>query len=66
MVFLLIVALIVILQILIITFGGRFFQLYRYEGLNIIQWVISVGIALLAIPVSLILRLLPFWKPDED
>jgi hypothetical protein len=65
-VFLLIVALIVILQILIITFGGKFFQLYRYQGLNIIQWVISVGIALLAIPTSIILRLLPFWKPDED
>jgi hypothetical protein len=65
-VFLLIVALIVILQILIITFGGKFFQLYRYQGLNIIQWVISVGIALLAIPTSLILRLLPFCKPDED
>ena len=66
MLFLLIVAVIIILQILIITFGGRFLQLYRYQGLNIIQWLISIGIALLAIPVSIILRLLPFWKPNED
>ncbi len=51
------------LQFLIITFMGRFFQLYGYGGLTLIQWVISVGIGALTLPVSLLLRLIPFFKP---
>lgn len=64
--FCVIVLIIVILEILIITFGGRFFQVYRYNGLNAIQWVLSVGIGALAIPVSLLIRLLPFAKPEPE
>ena len=52
------------LQVLIISFGGRFFQVYEYGGLNVVQWVLSVGIGALAIPMSFIIRLLPFAKPD--
>ena len=51
------------LQIIVITFCGKFFQLYQYNGLNILQWLISVGIGALTIPVSLFLRLLPICKP---
>ena len=54
------------LQILIVTFGGRFFQLYSYGGLNITQWLISVGIGAITVPVSLILRLLPICKPNDN
>jgi hypothetical protein len=46
-----------------VTFGGRYFQFYRYYGLTITQWVISVGIAVLTIPFTLFLRVLPFWGP---
>lgn len=44
---------------------GRFFQLYAYGGLNITQWLISVGIGALTIPVSIFLRLLPICKPVD-
>jgi magnesium-transporting ATPase (P-type) len=63
--FCIIIFVIIVLEILIITFGGRFFQVYQYYGLNPIQWVISVGIGALAIPVSILIRLLPFWKPED-
>jgi hypothetical protein len=53
---------IVIFQIVIITFGGQFFQVYNFHGLTLIQWVISVGIGALTIPVSILLRLIPFPK----
>lgn len=56
--------LIVVLQALVITFGGRFFQVYKYYGLTPLQWVISVGIGAMTMPVSLFLRLLPFAKPE--
>lgn len=52
------------LQILVITFMGRFFQLYQYWGLNPIQWLISVGLGALTVPVSIFLRLLPCCKPE--
>lgn len=64
--FWIIVAVIVVLQILVVTFGGRFFQLYKYGGLTIVQWLISVGIGALTLPVSVLLRLLPFCKPDDS
>ena len=60
-----IVASIVILQILIISFGGRFFQFYSYGGLTFVQWMLSIGIGALTVPVSLLLRVLPINKPDD-
>lgn len=48
-----------------ITFGGRFFQVYKYHGLTIVQWLLSVGIGSLTMPVSIFLRLLPFAKPKD-
>ncbi len=58
-----IVIIIVGLQFLIITFLGKFFQIYGYGGLTLIQWIISVGIGALTLPVSLLLRLIPLFKP---
>lgn len=54
-----------VLQILVVTFLGRFFQLYQYRGLNITQWLISVGIGALTVPVSIFLRLLPCCKHED-
>lgn len=64
--FWIIVIVIVALQILVITFGGRFFQLYRYGGLTIIQWLISVGLGALTLPMTIFLRLLPCCKPNDS
>jgi hypothetical protein len=50
----------------VVTFGGRFFQVYGYYGLTPIQWLISVGIGALTMPVSIFLRLLPCCKPDDS
>lgn len=63
--FWIIVCLIVILQALVVTFLGKFFQLYQYGGLNMIQWLLSIGFGALTIPVSLFLRVLPFWKHQD-
>lgn len=60
------VILIIALQYLVITFGDRFFQLYEYGGLSPVQWLISIGIGALTLPVSFFLRLLPFCKPEEN
>lgn len=40
--------------------------MYKYGGLTIVQWLISVGIGALTLPVSVLLRLLPFCKPDDS
>lgn len=61
-----IVVAIVLLQILIISFGGRFFQFYKYGGLTIAQWMLSIGFGALTVPVSLFLRILPFYKPKDN
>jgi hypothetical protein len=53
------------IQVLVISFGGRFFQVYSFYGLMPIQWFISVGIGALTIPVSFVLRLLPFPKVER-
>ena len=62
-IFWIIIFFIVVLQVILTTFGGRFFQVYRYGGLTLIQWLISVGIGSLVLPVSFLLRLLPIAKP---
>lgn len=54
---------IVLLQVILTTFGGRFFQVYRYGGLTFLQWLLSVGVGFLVIPVSFFLRMLPIAKP---
>ena len=64
--FWIIVLIIVVLQTLVVTFGGRFFQVYQYYGLTPLQWLLSVGIGSLTMPVSLLLRLLPFAKPEVN
>ena len=40
------------------------FQLYNFHGLTIQQWGLSLLFAVMVIPVSIILRLLPFAKSE--
>jgi hypothetical protein len=55
-----IVAIIVGLQVLIVTFGGVAFGLYSYYGLTIEQWGISIGISSISLLVSAFLKCLNF------
>ncbi|CAJ0829381.1 10728_t:CDS:2, partial [Entrophospora sp. SA101] len=43
-------------QIIIVTFGGAAFQT---APLNIIQWLICIGLGFLSIPIGFIIRLIP-------
>lgn len=47
MMFIVIVFTIVILQILLLTFAGSAFGVYKYYGLHPLQWLISVNFILL-------------------
>ena len=42
------------------------FQLYNFHGLTIQQWGLSLLFAITVIPISVIIRLLPFAKPEEE
>ena len=55
--FIIIVGIIIIMQILIITFLGTFFKLYP-GGLTVVQWSICVGAGLIGIPLSFMLKLI--------
>ncbi|CAD8143054.1 unnamed protein product [Paramecium octaurelia] len=57
--FVLIVFFIIILQIILVTFGSLAFSCYSYYGLTIQQWVISLIIGLVGLVVSFILKLIP-------
>lgn len=61
-----IVAVIILFQFVVVEYLCEFFQLYKYGGLNLTQWILSVGIAAATIPFSIVLRLLPFWKPRQE
>ncbi len=61
-----IVAMIFILQWVITHFLNVFFKLYKYRGLTPQQWLFAVFIGAFTLLLSQILRLLPFWKPDDD
>jgi hypothetical protein len=64
-IFWMIVGLVVGFQVMVISFGGRFFQVYSFYGLAPMQWFISVGIGAMTIPVSFGLRLLPFPSKEK-
>jgi P-type Ca2+ transporter type 2C len=49
----------IVLQILIIEFGGGAFKTYP---LNWWQWLVSVGIGAISLAVGVIVRLLPDWR----
>ena len=57
--FWMIILVIILCQVLILKVLNQFFGLYIYGGLTVQQFFISFGIAVLTIPVSLLLRLIP-------
>lgn len=60
--FLIIVAIIIVLQFLLISFTGIAFHVYKKDGiggLTVEQWFICIGFAALSIPFSVILRFFP-------
>lgn len=53
---------IIVFQFVVVQFLNIPFKLYEYGGLTLIQWLISIGIGLTVIPLSIFLRLLPIGK----
>ena len=53
-------------QIIILKFLNQFFGLYLYGGLTVQQFFISVGISILTIPASFVLRLIPVEEEAEE
>lgn len=61
-----IVAIIVVLQIILVTFTGMAFGVYANYGLTIEQWGISIFIGSWALVINLILKLLPIARHDHQ
>jgi Ca2+ transporting ATPase len=61
-IFFLILGFVVIFQFVIIFFLNKFFNCYRYHGLTLIQWLWCIFIGFSVIPVSIILRFIPYGK----
>ena len=61
-----ILMIILIFQVIIVEFLNEFFNLYSYGGLTAEQWLISIGISALTVPVSILIRLLPCCKPNDE
>jgi len=53
----------IVVQWLIIEFGGEFASTVP---LSLNQWLISIGIGFMSIPVSLVLRCIPITEPVEE
>lgn len=58
-IFIVIVCIIFILQLILITFSGKAFQVHP-NGLTYQQWLICVGIGAFSLPVSFLLKLFDF------
>lgn len=59
MIFIMIVATIIILQILLVTFGSTAMGVYSYFGLNIVQWAISIAIGSISLLVGVLAKFIP-------
>lgn len=60
--FLIILVIIIVLQILLVTFTGMAFGVYANFGLTIQQWGICILIGSFSLIVNIILKLLPIAK----
>jgi Ca2+-transporting ATPase len=61
-IYLLILAFIVIFQWIIIYLLSAFFKIYKFHGLTVQHWLIGFLIALLGIPISMMIRCIPYGK----
>lgn len=58
-VFLLVVGIILVLQVVLVTFGSEGFFVYANFGLVPQQWLICIGVGSLAIPINFLLKQVP-------
>ena len=59
MLFFLIIAIILVGQIILVTFAGIAFSCYSYYGLTIEQWLICVGFGMIGLVVSFLIKFVP-------
>lgn len=64
-IFWLMFAFIVIFQWSIIFFLNVYFKCYNFRGLTVQQWLISLLIGFTVVPLSIVIRLLPFARPEK-
>ena len=57
--FLAIVGIILVLQILLITFTGIAFNVYSNFGLHPLQWLMTIAIGSVGLLISVILKFIP-------
>lgn len=43
-----------------------YFKCYNFRGLTVQQWLLSLLIGFLVVPLSIVIRLLPFAKPEKE
>lgn len=55
-VFLLVVGIILVLQIILVTFGSEGFFVYANFGLAPQQWLICIGVGSMAVPINFLLK----------
>lgn len=63
--FIVIVAAILILQALLITFGGTALHVYSNYGLTINQWLLCLAIGIIGLPINFLIKQFPVSE-DED
>jgi P-type Ca2+ transporter type 2B len=64
--FIVIVVSILGLQGILITFGGEGLHVYNNYGLTIEQWLISLGIGSIALPINFILKQFPVSEDEPN
>ena len=64
-IFWLMLSFIIVFQWSIIYFLNVYFKCYNFRGLTIQQWLLSLLIGFMVVPLSIVIRLLPFAKPEQ-
>jgi len=54
------------MQIIIVTFTGKFFGVYDHFGLTIQQWLICIAIGSISWIINLVVKLIPFFPNDHE
>lgn len=64
--FIIIVLCVLCLQCVLVTFGGEGLQVYNNYGLTVKQWLISMAIGWLTLPINFILKQLPVTENEPS
>lgn len=57
-----ILGIIIAFQAIVVTFGGRTFHCFSYYGLNIQQWLITIGMGMTVLIVDFFIKFIPEEK----